>query len=38
MDTCHTSIKTDILFNALVFPIVGSKYTTDHDMVPTELT
>ena len=35
MDTCQTSIKTDILFSALVLPIVGTR---DHHMFPTKLT
>ena len=38
MDTCQTSIKTDILLSNLVFSIVGTKCTRDHRMVPRELT
>ena len=38
MDTCQTNIKTDILSSTSVFSIVGTKYTRDHHMVPSELT
>ena len=30
MNTCQTSIKTDILFSTMVFLIVGTKYTRDY--------